>query len=95
MIVYRIVKEKYANGLFASGRSGRWNIEDQWVLYTSSSRALATLELLVHRSQVQPTSDFNVLEISIQSKSIKEISLKGFTTIMEDTGSLLSVTANW
>lgn len=50
MIVYRIVREKYAKDLSASGFRSRWNEDGQYVLYTSNSRALACLENLVHRS---------------------------------------------
>ena len=49
MLVYRIVLEKYAS-LYASGVEGRWNSSGAKVLYTASSRALACLENVVHRS---------------------------------------------
>ncbi len=50
MLVYRIVREKYALGLSASGFRNRWNEDGQYVIYTSNSRPLACLENLVHRS---------------------------------------------
>lgn len=65
MEVYRIVNEKYADGLFASGRAGRWNQTDEFIIYTSSSRALATLELLVHQANVKPAINYKVLVIEI------------------------------
>ncbi len=65
MLVYRIVKDKYAGSLLASGRAGRWNEESQWVIYTSDSRALASLELLVHAGKAKPLRGFTILEISI------------------------------
>jgi len=50
--VWRIVKEKYAASAFsgegASRTGGRWNSHGVWVVYASSSRALAALENLVH-----------------------------------------------
>jgi RES domain-containing protein len=77
MLVYRIVKEKYANGLFASGRAARWNEDKQWVIYTSESRSLATFELLVHKASVNPQSDFKILVIFIdeQKNALKEVAM--------------------
>ncbi|MEQ8241337.1 MAG: RES family NAD+ phosphorylase [Cyclobacteriaceae bacterium] len=65
MIVYRIVAEKYAGQLLASGRPGRWNYQDQFVIYTSESRSLASLELLVNLSGIALSKKFKVLEIEI------------------------------
>lgn len=51
MEVFRLVKEKYAeplSGIGASLAGGRWNSKGIEVIYTSSSRALAVLEVLVH-----------------------------------------------
>ena len=53
MIVYRIEREKYLEttlrGLGASLSSGfRWNSLNTQLVYTSQSRALATLEVSVH-----------------------------------------------
>ena len=65
MIVYRIAAEKYANKRVASGRPGRWNLADQFVIYTASSRSLATLELLVNRSGIRPNSTYKVMVIEL------------------------------
>ena len=48
MIVYRISHKKFSNELKASGIENRWNLAGQFVLYTSSNKALACLENLVH-----------------------------------------------
>ena len=53
MIVYRIERAKYLNttlqGLGAASSSGfRWNSLNTRLVYTSQSRALATLEVSVH-----------------------------------------------
>lgn len=70
MELFRIVKTKYSNGLFSSGSAGRWNLEDQHVLYASSSRALATLELVVHQSRVNPNIDYTVLVLTVPEEFI-------------------------
>jgi RES domain-containing protein len=50
MIIYRISSNRFADKLQASGIASRWNLDKQYVLYTSESRALACLENVVHRS---------------------------------------------
>lgn len=50
MEVHRISISKYANSLRASGAENRWNRKGEYVIYTGSSRALSSLELLVNRS---------------------------------------------
>ena len=65
MEVFRMVHERYAHGLFASGRPGRWNEADQFVIYASSSRALATLEMIVNRASIKGDSSHRVLVINI------------------------------
>lgn len=49
--------------MIASGRAGRWNEDHQKVIYASSSRALASLELLVHRSAIRPSFSYKVMVI--------------------------------
>ena len=65
MEVFRICKETFATGLSASGASNRWNKRDQYVIYTGSSRSLATLELIVHKSSIAPLTSYKVMVISI------------------------------
>ena len=65
MVVYRITSAKYADRLTASGKAGRWNPDDQYVIYTATSRSLATLEMLVNRSNLHPKADYKVMLISI------------------------------
>jgi RES domain-containing protein len=51
MIVYRIAKSAYIHDLSGTGSrmyGGRWNHKGVGVVYTSESRALATVEYLVH-----------------------------------------------
>lgn len=65
MEVFRIAKEQYAESLTTSGYAAKWNVNGQHVLYTGSSRSLATLELVVHRGSVVPVDLFKVMVISL------------------------------
>lgn len=49
MLLYRIIFSKYAESKFAPGDAGRWNLEGERVLYTSTSPALAMSETMAHR----------------------------------------------
>ena len=50
MLVYRITQTKFASSLFAPGFAGRWNSENEWMIYTAGSASLACLEVLAHKS---------------------------------------------
>lgn len=65
MEVFRIVRETYAKQLTASGSANRWNDDNQYIIYTGSSRSLATLELVVHRNNIIPAFAYRVMIISI------------------------------
>lgn len=49
----------------ASGRAARWNPNETEVIYTASSRSLACLENVVHRSQVGLNQLFSILTIEV------------------------------
>ena len=68
MLVFRICLEKYAHNLIASGKSNRWNLSGNFVIYTSSNRALACLENVVHRSSEGLNSLFKVMVIQIDDE---------------------------
>ncbi|WP_139922010.1 RES family NAD+ phosphorylase [Hymenobacter sp. DG01] len=72
MLVYRICLAKYADDLFASGYRARWNYKDQFVIYTASSRALACLENVVHRSGEGLNDQFRVLVIDVSDDLVIE-----------------------
>ncbi|RLZ08659.1 RES family NAD+ phosphorylase [Faecalibacter macacae] len=78
MFVYNIRKEKYANSLRASGVANRWNKNDEFVIYTGSSRSLSTLELVVHRSGISIDNSYKlmVIEIDCLDDEILEIKTK-------------------
>ncbi|MFN5705744.1 MAG: RES family NAD+ phosphorylase [bacterium] len=77
MVVYDIRKLEYSKKLIGSGFSNRWNKDEEYVIYTSSSRALAMLELLVHRSGIDLGQGFRLLEIklNITDKDIEEVKI--------------------
>ena len=77
MLVYRIILAKYADKLMASGRAARWNPNDVEIIYTASSRSLACLENVVHRSGKGLNQVFYVLTIEIPHHiKIKKIFLE-------------------
>lgn len=53
MVIFRITLAIHAGNLHAPGLAGRWNPEGTFVIYASSSRSLACLENIVHRSSAQ------------------------------------------
>ncbi len=69
MKLYRITREKYAGMLEASGRSNRWNREKQYVIYASSSRSLATLELVAHRNAIMEGLVYKTVIIQFPDKN--------------------------
>lgn len=71
MQVYRIGKEKYIQDLSGTGAKlygGRWNRVGRAVLYTSASRALAMLEVLVHADRQFLPSDLVLATLQIEAE---------------------------
>lgn len=50
MLVFRITQTKFASSLFAPGFAGRWNSENERMIYTAGSASLSCLEVLAHKS---------------------------------------------
>ncbi len=65
MEVFKIAREPYSHKLTASGRSHRWNLDEQFTIYTASSRSLASLELIVNLNAISPALSYKVMVISI------------------------------
>ncbi|HET8737162.1 MAG TPA: RES family NAD+ phosphorylase [Pricia sp.] len=65
MLVYRIPRAKYADGLQASGRENRWNQAKQYVIYASQSKALATLEMVANRGAIMEGALYRLLTLEI------------------------------
>ncbi len=66
MVVFNIRRALYADKLTASGVANRWNKDDEFVIYTGGSIALATLELVAHRSGIRTTVPYKLLRIGIE-----------------------------
>jgi len=76
--VYRLAKAPYADDLTGTGArlaGGRWNRRGVAVLYTSSSRALATLEVLVHIPAAFVPRDglYRMVELYLPDDSLAEL----------------------
>jgi RES domain-containing protein len=78
MKLYRITREKYAPKLEASGRTNRWNMEKQYVVYASSSRSLAALELVAHRNAIMEGIKYKMVIINVPDR--KDFILTADTT---------------
>lgn len=79
MEVYRLSKAQYASDLTGTGAKlagGRWNKAGVPVLYTSSSRALATVEVLVHIPAFYIPFDYVLSIIWIPDNSIQVLDAK-------------------
>lgn len=77
MVVFRITTARWAGVLTASGYPARWNSKGTHIIYTASSRSLACLENLVHRSGEGLNDLFKITEIYIPDTiSTEQISLE-------------------
>ena len=69
MIVYRIVKQKGRatdlSGIGSYNYGGRWNTPGTYALYTSASRALAALELLVHIDEAEAPRGMSIMSMEV------------------------------
>jgi RES domain-containing protein len=79
MIVYRLCKKYYSNDLSGRGAElsgGRWNSKGVAALYTSSSRALCTIEIIVHIPAGIIPKDYYLITIESPDVPIKVIDIK-------------------
>jgi RES domain-containing protein len=88
MVVYRIAKTKHIHDLSGSGArsyGGRWNEKGIPVIYTSESRALATVEYLVHVPLSIVPGHISIVSIKIPDRiTPKEISISDLPTNWRD-----------
>ena len=74
-VFYRLVKEEYASDAFSGAGAekwgGRWNPAGTKAVYLSSTKALATLELVVHAGKAMlEKSRFVIFTLSVPESAI-------------------------
>jgi len=76
MELFRITLTVNADKLYAPGFPGRWNLEGEEVIYTSSSRSLACLENMVHRKGHGNNSKYSTMVIyAPDTSSVTQVNL--------------------
>jgi RES domain-containing protein len=76
MLVYRIATSTHVNDLSGEGarlHGGRWNHRGTAIIYTSASRSLATVELLVHVSLSFAPTDLTMATIEVPDEPAPEV----------------------
>jgi RES domain-containing protein len=76
MLVYRIATSTHVNDLSGEGarlHGGRWNHRGTAIIYTSASRSLATVELLVHVSLSFAPTDLKMATIEVPDEPAPEV----------------------
>jgi RES domain-containing protein len=76
MLVYRIATSKHLNDLSGEGarlHGGRWNHRGTAVIYTSETRSLATVELVVHVSLSFAPTDLKMATIEVPDQPAPEV----------------------
>ncbi len=76
MTVYRIAKTKRIRNLSGIGariHGGRWNRKGIGILYTSESRALATVEYIVHVPLSIAPTDLSIASLEIPAHIIPKV----------------------
>jgi RES domain-containing protein len=101
MEVFRLTTAKYANDLSGTGarlHGGRWNQKGDAVLYTSGSRALAMVEVLVHLTNAFLPLNYQLITIYIPDDSILAFPLKSLPKdwkSIEPNESTKKIVAKW
>ena len=77
LTVWRIVKAKHAATAFdgegARLSGGRWTSAGRRAVYTSSTIALATLEMLAHLDSTTPLTAYRVIEVTIPESLVSAV----------------------
>jgi len=75
MLLYRIAKTAFVRDLTGFGAKlygGRWNHQGTALVYSSETRALATIEYLVHVSMANMPIDLSMAVLEVPDDSISE-----------------------
>jgi RES domain-containing protein len=73
MELFRITRSEFQNDLTGIGafyHGGRWNSPRNYMLYTSSHRSLAMLEVLVHWNKTVPPPDYVIVVLFIPDSMV-------------------------
>ena len=73
MLLYRISSSKYADDISGEGafrNGGRWNSKGKRIIYTSTSIALSSLEVLVHTDGVPIRKGLSLTTFQLSDKYI-------------------------
>ena len=100
MEIFRIAEEKYASSLTASGIAGRWNEDNELVIYTASSRALGTLEKIIRFNTINPKVLYKVMVLFVPDNPdfITEIKISKLPTNWREKSAypdLRSIGSKW
>lgn len=101
MQVFRLAGAAHAHDLTGAGTrlaGGRWNRRGTAVLYTSSSRALAILEVLVHIPVSFIPNDYRMLTIHIPEDSLVSLPIESLPPYWDELtppADLKSFTDGW
>lgn len=101
MTVYRLSNLRRANDLSGEGArrgGGRWNKIGTAVLYTANSRALASLEVMVHTTAIDLPDYYVMLSLLIPEDSMLTVPLDQLPASWNDPeppAQLKVITENW
>lgn len=88
LTAWRIVKTRHAASAFdgegARVYGGRWTSVGRPAVYTSSTVALATLELLVHLDATKPLAAYSLFEIGIPEALVVRLDLAALPETWRD-----------
>lgn len=74
MELFRITTANRAGDRYGSGYAARWNSKGKFTIYTATTRVLACLENLVHRSGEGFNRNFKITVISVpESVSLSQV----------------------
>ncbi len=101
MDVYRLANARRADDLTGTGArltGGRWNFVGTPVLYTAGSRALATLEVLVHSPASYVPDFYQMLTLLVPDDSLQSVPLDSLPigwNSLTPPDAIKTITQNW
>lgn len=101
MEVFRITLKEFSDKLFAPVFKGRWNDEGQFVIYSASSRSLASLENLVHRNEIPADLIFATMviyvpdELPVETVNLNDLPADWLESKSEPCPPCLEIGSSW